>query len=44
MRPFGKERDEPGIQSVCLGELPGGFSEVADLTWIRDDDRERRGG
>ena len=41
--PFGKEGDELGIKAVRLAELPGGLREVAYLTRIRDDDRERDG-
>ena len=44
VHPFGKQRDEPSIKSVGLGELPGGFHEIADLTRIRHDDWEGRGG
>lgn len=44
LHPLGKERDEVGIETGRLGELPSGSREVADLARIRHDHRECRRG
>ena len=40
LHTLGNEREEVGIEPVRLGELPGGFGEVADVARIRHDHGE----
>jgi hypothetical protein len=41
---FGKQHDDPSVERVGLGQLPGGPREVADLPRIDHGDGQPRAG
>jgi hypothetical protein len=41
---LGKEGEDLGVDRISLGQLAGGFREVAHLARIGDDDRQACGG
>src|SRR5215217_8884919 len=42
--PFGEQGDDLGIQRIRLGQPAGGTSEVADLAWVDDGERQAGAG